>query len=453
MSSVVNVFLAVLFVVLAFSATFLMYHLWGYPFNAKTHRSSAPAWAMRLHRLMGWAFVAIYIYLMIQMVPRMWTYQIELPARTVFHLVLGYSIGALLLAKILVVRFFKHLESTLAPPMGTTLFVLSVVLMGLALPSVWRERVLANQALGGEGFTEARLQRVRDQLPDIGYDTETADELGTRGSLLDGRKLLRSKCVQCHDLRTILARPRTAQNWRDTVERMANRATIVTGFTEKDKRQITAYLIAITPTLQNSIMERSKQLDESAASAAAVKKVSQMVREPSADFDVAAAQQVFNTKCSMCHSPDLALERSFANTDEVSQLVTRMISNGLVADTTELEQIIRFLQQHHNLAAADTDSQEENVVAEVPEMPVLAVESGCSGCHAIDNKLVGPAWADVAARYREDPQAVQKLTEAVRNGGAGNWVEQTGGVPMPANSPAVSDEDIAALVSFILELP
>lgn len=205
MSSVVNVFLAVLFVVLAFSATFLMYHLWGYPFNAKTHRSSAPAWAMRLHRLMGWAFVAIYIYLMIQMVPRMWTYQIELPARTVFHLVLGYSIGALLLAKILVVRFFKHLESTLAPPMGTTLFVLSVVLMGLALPSVWRERVLANQALGGEGFTEARLQRVRDQLPDIGYDTETADELGTRGSLLDGRKLLRSKCVQCHDLRTILA--------------------------------------------------------------------------------------------------------------------------------------------------------------------------------------------------------------------------------------------------------
>jgi len=126
--------------------------------------------------------------------------------------------------------------------------------------------------------------------------------------------------IQCHDLRTILARPRTAQNWRDTVERMANRATIVTGFTEKDKRQITAYLIAITPTLQNSIMERSKQLDESAASAAAVKKVSQMVREPSADFDVAAAQQVFNTKCSMCHSPDLALERSFANTDEVSQL-------------------------------------------------------------------------------------------------------------------------------------
>jgi len=291
---------------------------------------------------------------------------------------------------------------------------------------VWRERVLANQALGGEGFSEARLQRVRDQLPDLGYDTETIDELGTRRSLLSGRKLLRSKCVQCHDLRTILARPRTAQNWRDTVERMANRATIVTGFTEEDKRQITSYLIAITPTLQNSVMERSKQLGKAAASAEAIKNVSQRVGQSSADFDVAAAQQVFNTKCSMCHSPDLALEKSFANTDELAQLVTRMISNGLVATTSELEQIILFLQQHHNLAAADSNGQEENVVAEaseVPEMPAIAVQSGCSGCHAIDTKLVGPAWADVAARYRDDPMALQKLSEAVRNGGAGNWAE------------------------------
>ena len=59
----------------------------------------------------------------------------------------------------------------------------------------------------------------------------------------------------------------------------------------------------------------------------------------------------------------------------------------------------------------------------------------------------------MAARYRDDPEAAQKLAEAIKNGGAGNWTEQTGGIPMPANSPAVSDEDIAAMVSFILELP
>lgn len=485
MSSVINVFLAIAFVVLAFAATFLMYHLWGYPFSKKEHRSTAPRWAMALHRIMGWAFVAIYIYLMIQMLPRMWTYQIELPARTVFHLVLGYSIGGILIAKIAIVRFFKHLESTLAPPMGTTLFILTVVLMGLALPSVWRERVLANQALGSEGFSEARVQRVRDQLPEIGYDPDVVEvsleDISSRNSLFEGRKLLRGKCVECHDLRTILARPRTAKNWRDTVERMANRATVVTTFSEEEKWLITSYLIAITPTLQNSIMERRKQQSASADSMESIKKVSQMVRDDSASFDVAAARGVFEAKCSLCHAPNLALDKSFETADEVPQLVTRMVSNGLTASSSELEQIVRFLQEHHNLAVPDTDGQATDgqdtdgqatdgnavvgnagnsqaddtaqSVAAAPEMPALALQSGCSGCHAIDTKLVGPGWSDIAARYRDDPQARQKLIDAVKNGGAVNWIDETGGIPMPANFPQTSQEDIETLVDFIIALP
>ena len=176
-------------------------------------------------------------------------------------------------------------------------------------------------------------------------------------------------------------------------------------------------------------MERSKQLGKAADSATAIKKVSQMVQGDSANFDVAAAQQVFNAKCSQCHSPDLALQKSFGNTDEVVQLVTRMVGNGLVASEAELEQVVRFLQQHHNLAAENTGGQVEEVVAEVTEMPAIAAQSGCTGCHAIDVKVVGPAWADVAARYRDDPEAPQKLAEAIKNGGAGNWTEQTGGIP------------------------
>jgi len=456
MATFVNVCLAILFVVLAFAATILMYHLWGYPFDHKTHRSSAPRWAMALHRIMGWMFVAIYIYLMIQMIPRMWAYQIELPARTVFHLVLGYSIGAILIGKIIIVRFFKHLEAKLAPAMGTTLLILTVVLMGLALPSVWREQVLAKQAMGGDGFSEERLQRVRDQLPTIGYEQEVIDQMASPDSLFAGRQLLRSKCVQCHDLRTILARPRTAKNWRDTVDRMANRATVITTFSEMEKGQITAYLIAITPTLQNSIMEQRKQQSASADSAAAMKKVSAMPMEDDADFDVAAAEEVFNSKCSLCHSKDLALDKSFENTGEVSQLVTRMVANGLAASEAELEQIIRFLKQHHNLAAApaaDPTTEQASANIAATEMPALALQSGCSGCHAIDSQLVGPAWADVAARYRDDDQARPNLIEAVKNGGASNWVDQTGGIPMPANFPGVNQADTEALVDFILALP
>lgn len=462
MATVVNVGLAVLFVALAFSATMLMYHLWGYPFDHKTHRSSAPRWAMNLHRLLGWAFVLIYLYLMYHMVPRMWTYQIELPARTVFHLVLGYSIGGLLIAKIAVVRFFKHLEPKLAPALGTTLFILTVVLMGLALPSVWRETVLAKQAMNGEGFSEERLQRVRDQLPPAGLENlDLLPQLASVDSLLTGRKLMRTKCVQCHDLRTILSKPRTPKNWRDTVERMANRASIFSEFSDLERWQITAYLVAITPTLQNSVMERRKQLDNASKTSAAMREMKNAPTEST--FDATAAEAAFNGKCSQCHSQELALQKQFASDTEVSSVVTRMIANGMNASAEELDLIIHYLVDHHKLPASEAnasetldsnpdDAESSTASAAPPEMPDLAAQSGCTGCHAISFPLVGPAWADVANRYRNDPAARAQLIEKVKNGGTGNWVELTGGIPMPANSPLASDESIATLVDFILSI-
>ncbi|MDE0977671.1 MAG: hypothetical protein OR999_10370 [Arenicellales bacterium] len=52
------------------------------------------------------------------MVPRLWSYQVELPARTILHLALGISIAALLILKLVIVRYFKHMEAKLASPLG-----------------------------------------------------------------------------------------------------------------------------------------------------------------------------------------------------------------------------------------------------------------------------------------------------------------------------------------------
>jgi cytochrome c len=82
----------------------------------------------------------------------------------------------------------------------------------------------------------------------------------------------------------------------------------------------------------------------------------------------------------------------------------------------------------------------------------LARKSGCLACHSIEKKLVGPAWKDVAARYRNDAGARAALIEKVKKGGKGNWTEVTGGTPMPPYSPRVSDADIEALVDFVLAL-
>ena len=77
----------------------------------------------------------------------------------------------------------------------------------------------------------------------------------------------------------------------------------------------------------------------------------------------------------------------------------------------------------------------------------MMVKDGCAACHGVDKKIVGPAYVDVAAKYKGDSGAPAKLAQKVKAGGAGVW----GPVPMPPN-PQVPDEDIKALVSWILTL-
>ena len=75
----------------------------------------------------------------------------------------------------------------------------------------------------------------------------------------------------------------------------------------------------------------------------------------------------------------------------------------------------------------------------------LAKKSGCMNCHAIDKKMVGPGFKDVAAKYKGDKGAEAALSEKVKKGSSGVW----GMIPMPANA-AVSDDDIKTLVKWVL---
>lgn len=77
----------------------------------------------------------------------------------------------------------------------------------------------------------------------------------------------------------------------------------------------------------------------------------------------------------------------------------------------------------------------------------LAQKKNCMACHAIDKKLVGPAYKDVAAKYAGQKDAVDKLAQKVVKGGTGVW----GQVPMPANTQ-VSEAEAKQLVQWILTL-
>jgi cytochrome c len=77
----------------------------------------------------------------------------------------------------------------------------------------------------------------------------------------------------------------------------------------------------------------------------------------------------------------------------------------------------------------------------------LAKKHNCFACHAVDKKVVGPSYKEVAAKYRNDKAAPAKLFDKVKKGGAGVW----GPVPMPPNAQ-VPDADVKSLVNWILSL-
>ncbi|MFZ5524557.1 MAG: c-type cytochrome [Pseudomonadota bacterium] len=86
-------------------------------------------------------------------------------------------------------------------------------------------------------------------------------------------------------------------------------------------------------------------------------------------------------------------------------------------------------------------------VSVAADMPELAKKHGCTNCHKIDKKVVGPSWNDVAAKYKGDAEAAAKLSTKIIKGGSGAW----GAIPMPGNSK-ISDAEVNELVTFILGL-
>ena len=136
-----------------------------------------------------------------------------------------------------------------------------------------------------------------------------------------------------------------------------------------------------------------------------------------------------------------------------------MQKRSVIANLTTMSRAV-FLSGF--IAAAGLASQS----AQALEGLALAKASGCTACHSVPTKIVGPAWQDVANKYKGKTEITAVLTngkevkgaplevlqQKIAQGGKGNWTAVTGGVPMPANSPRVSAADVEKLAKFILSL-
>ena len=75
----------------------------------------------------------------------------------------------------------------------------------------------------------------------------------------------------------------------------------------------------------------------------------------------------------------------------------------------------------------------------------LASKSACLACHAVDKKLVGPAYKDVAAKHQGQADAVEKVAARIKSGGSGIY----GPVPMPPQ-PSLKDDELKLLAAWVL---
>ncbi len=346
--------LGILFLVTAFAAVFLMFHLWGYPFDKATRTSAAPPSLMRLHRVLGWVYTAIYLVMMWEMVPRLWEYQVELPPRTVVHMCFGMMIGVVLIIKLTIIRWFRHLEEWM-PVLGVLLLSFTLGLAALSLPFALREFSLARGAVGGGVYSPENRERVAALLPQAGLPEDAQLlELTTPQGLRAGRDVLVTKCVVCHDLKTILVQPRTPSGWWKTVERMALKPTFSEPMSDMEQYEATAYLIAISSELQRSVKEKRQQEQKKEEALAEVKQNAAETKEGAAEakeaapagaatpelppFDAAEAEKTYDKVCSQCHGLEDVDAKPPTSADEVKNLILRMIAeNGMEASKPELD--------------------------------------------------------------------------------------------------------------------
>lgn len=80
--------------------------------------------------------------------------------------------------------------------------------------------------------------------------------------------------------------------------------------------------------------------------------------------------------------------------------------------------------------------------------PQLADKNACLNCHGVDKKVVGPAFKDIAAKYKDRADAVAYLSEKLRSGSSGIW----GPVPMPG-MPQLPADEVKSMAQWIMGLP
>ena len=154
-----------------------------------------------------------------------------------------------------------------------------------------------------------------------------------------------------------------------------------------------------------------------------------------------------SNKCVICHELK-HITRSQLSRDEWQDNLAVMRARGLPITAEEYQIILTYLSTYYGREAPPPSMAEP--IAPPSSAPLnanaLLTQNGCMGCHALDKKLVGPGFNQVARRYQGQANALAILKKKIREGGQGSW----GNVSMPAQAQ-LSERELETLVRFILD--
>ncbi len=154
-------------------------------------------------------------------------------------------------------------------------------------------------------------------------------------------------------------------------------------------------------------------------------------------------------RCAICH--DIThVTRTRLSRDEWDDNIKVMIARGMPVEPQEIPVILDYLSTYYNRdtspPVADAAAATVSPTTGAPSVERLLRDNGCTACHALDKRLVGPSFREVSAKYKGDSGAAPYLARKVKEGGAGAW----GPIPMPPHAQ-ISDDDAVRLARWVLE--
>jgi cytochrome c len=152
------------------------------------------------------------------------------------------------------------------------------------------------------------------------------------------------------------------------------------------------------------------------------------------------------TKCKICHELQ-HIKRTPLSRGEWADNLKNMKERGTPMTDAEMAVMLDYLSTYYNREKPAPDPSPDTLASagDDPVQKLLGTHA-CTACHALDKRVVGPSFREVAAKYAGDAAAGGRIAAKIRAGGQGTW----GNVPMPPNA-SLSQGEAKTLADWVLQ--